>query len=529
MRRAKRRAGTGSHRVGSLCNRGGPGRKLVAVSRPRKWLDGRQPPAHPVGPRREYRLEGEAARGRLVATGRLGRPDLCHHGGDRKPGEAQRGTTARRARRIRTRTGRSGARGSRDDGSPGTEGQRPERRQRPAPGDAEDSERADAPRPSRAAGDAKRPADGERPRNRDGRGPGAPGGGGGFGRSAAPPDQVYRWMVLCLDRGTGDVLWEQVAHEGKPSLATHRSNTYASETPIVDGQRVYAYFGMTGLYCYDLDGKPLWSKDLGSYPMSHGWGTGSSPALAGDRLFVQCDNDEDSFLVALDSRTGDELWRVGRDEKSNWSTPYVWTNAKRAELVTAGGEKMCAYDPATGKLLWSLTGVKGRCSATPVGSDELLYVGVGGGMGGAGPLVAIRAGAAGELTLGGDDPASTAGIAWSVSRAGPPMASPLVYNGNVYVLEQRGGIIGCYDAATGEERYRKRIEGAAGFASSPWAADGKIFCLDETGQTFVLAPGPELNVLATNKLPDQFWSSVAVAGDHLLLRGVEYLYSIGPK
>ncbi|MGD9720535.1 MAG: PQQ-binding-like beta-propeller repeat protein [Pirellulales bacterium] len=405
--------------------------------------------------------------------------------------------------------GRGGFGGPRPGGSRPPQGDEP-RRQR---GEAD---RPDAPR---AASDGPAREDGNRP-GREG------GGRGGIGRAAGPPDQTYRWLVLCLDGKTGQVLWEQLAHEGKPTIATHRSNTYASETPVVDGERVYAYFGMIGLFAYDLAGKLLWHKDVGHYDMSNGWGTGSSPVIDGDRLFLQCDNEVQSFLLALDKRTGDELWRVTRAEQSNWSTPYVWRNGKRTELVTAGGGKMRSYDPATGKVLWELAGVTGRCSATPVGTADLLYLGVGGGRRGAGPLVAIRAGAEGELSSEGDKPSE--GIAWVAPRGGPPLASPLVYQGNVYVLEQRGGIVGCYDAATGQEHYRKRIEGAKGFTSSPWASDGKIYCLDEDGQTFVLEAGPELKVVGTNKLNDQFWSSVAVAKDHLLLRGVEYLYSIGP-
>ncbi len=401
---------------------------------------------------------------------------------------------------------RRGARGDREDG--------------PRPGNQAEGNRREGGRPEAERGEGARP-DEER------RGQRGPGGRGGFGRSAQPPDQLYRWVVMCLDRDSGKLLWERVAHEGKPTIPTHRSNTFASETPIVDGERVYAYFGMTGLYCYDLGGKLLWKKDLGSFPMSSGWGTGSSPALEGDRLFVQCDNEEASFLVALDKRTGDELWRVDREEESNWSTPYVWKNKHRTELVTAGGGKMRSYDPATGKVLWEVAGISGRCSATPVGTDDLLYVGVGGGRGGAGPLVAIRASAEGELDLA--DTSAESGIAWSTPRAGPPMASPLIYDGAIYVLEQRGGIISCYDAQTGKERYKKRLEGAAGFTASPWAFDGKIYCLDETGQTFVIAPGPEPDVQAINKLDDQFWSSAAVAGNHLLLRGVNYLYSIAPE
>jgi outer membrane protein assembly factor BamB len=367
----------------------------------------------------------------------------------------------------------------------------------------------------------------DRPRA-EGAGGGRGAGRGGFGRGSQPPDQVYRWMLMCLDRSSGKILWEQLAHEGKPTIATHRSNTFASETPVTDGRLVYAYFGMTGLYAYDLDGKLVWGKNLGSFPMMMGWGTGSSPALAANRLFVQCDNEQESFLVALDKLTGNELWRVAREEKSNWSTPFVWTNNKRTELVTAGGKKMRSYDPSDGRLLWEVAGLRGRCSATPVGTDELLYVGVGGGVGGAGPLVAIRAGAEGDITLA-PGKTSNDGIAWSVLRAGPPMASPLVYQGCLYILEQRGGIVGCYNAQTGQQHFHQRVEGAKGFAASPWAYDGKVFCLDEDGQTFVLAAGEEFKVLATNKLDDIFWSSVAVAGDHLLLRGLKYLYSIGPK
>ena len=387
-----------------------------------------------------------------------------------------------------------------------------------------------------ASGDRDRPPPGEEsPRgagrpggNRGGFGGGfgGPSGGrGGFGRGAAPPDALYQWKVICLDAKTGEVEWEELAHEGKPTIAIHRTNTYASETPITDGERVYAYFGMTGLYCYDLQGKKLWNKDLGSYPMMAGWGTGSSPVLEGDRLFVQCDNEEDSFIVALDKKTGEELWRKKRDERSNWATPYVWKNKLRTEIVTGGGT-MRSYDPTTGELLWELGGMQGRCSATPVGDEGLLYFGTGGGMGGAGPLVAVRAGAKGDITLESGEKSSE-GVAWMVSRGGPPMASPLLYQGNLYVLDQRGGIIACYDAATGEQHYKERLPGAKGFTSSPWAADGKVYCLDEDGQTFVIAAGPELKVVATNKLDDMFWSSASVAGNRLLLRGLDRLYCIG--
>ena len=165
---------------------------------------------------------------------------------------------------------------------------------------------------------------------------GLPFGGLGGGK---PPDVSYQWKVLCLDAATGDIVWQQTAQQGQPRIPTHPNNTYASETPATDGQRLVAYFGMTGVYGFDLAGKLLWNKDLEAYPMQFGWGTGSSPVLDGDRVFIQCDNDKASFLVALATTPGDELWRVARDERSNWSTPYVWRNTLRTKWSRLAGPR----------------------------------------------------------------------------------------------------------------------------------------------------------------------------------------------
>jgi outer membrane protein assembly factor BamB len=377
-------------------------------------------------------------------------------------------------------------------------------------------------------------------------GPGGPGGRGGFGPGGfgggRPPDVVYRWEVYCLDRTTGKVLWKQLALEGKPRIAIQQSNTYATETPITDGERVYAYFGMHGLFCYDVAGKLVWKKDLGAYPTSMGHGPASSPVLDGERLFVQVDNEEKSFLVALDARTGKELWRVDRAERTNHSSPIVWQNKRRKELV-AVGQKVRSYDPATGKLLWELGMGGGRGCATPVGDAERLYVGCeagfggfgggpGGGRGGfggggGGGLFAVQAGASGDLTLKEGD-TSNAGVAWSLSRGGPEKASPLVYQGHLYVLRQ-SGILACYDAKTGQEVYRQRIPSAGAFWASPLAGDGKLFCLDERGTTHVIQAGPKFKVLAKNRIDEMFWATPAVAGGALLLRGVDHLYCVQTK
>lgn len=248
--------------------------------------------------------------------------------------------------------------------------------------------------------------------------------------------------------------------------------------------------------------------------------------LHGSRLFIQCDNEAKSFLVALDTRTGQELWRTARDETSTWATPYVWRTPKRTEIVTAGSRKVRSYDPATGKLIWEL-GIQGRCAASPVGDADMLYVGAGGGGGGGGssPLFAVRSGASGDLTLS-TGRAGNAGVAWSTHRGGPPMASPLLYWGYLYVLEQRGGLVACLDAKSGKEAYRERLPGASGFTASPWGYGGRVFCMDETGRTFALQPGPKFKVLAENALDEMFWASPAMAGGALFLRGAEHLYCI---
>jgi outer membrane protein assembly factor BamB len=373
---------------------------------------------------------------------------------------------------------------------------------------------------------------------------------GGFGGMQKPPDAMYKLEVCCLDRATGEVLWNKTAYEGKPRIPTQSSNTYATETPLTDGERVYAYFGMHGVYCYDLKGKQLWKKDLGSYPMAMGYGTGSSPALAEGKLFVQCDNEEKSFLVALDASTGEEKWRVQRKEKTGFSTPLVWKNKVRTEIVCLGSPTVRSYDPATGNQLWELGGMAGQAKASPVADAEMLYVGTGGGPGGmfggrggpgrggppgggmAGngnrPLFAVKAGASGDITLKKGEN-SNKGVAWYQAKAGPQTASPLLYEGYLYILDEHGGFISCYDAKTGEQTYKERLTGARGFTSSPWAVDGKVYCLDDAGTTFVLKAGSAFKMLGKNTIEEMAWSSPAVASHALFLRTVDHLYCIQEK
>jgi outer membrane protein assembly factor BamB len=348
----------------------------------------------------------------------------------------------------------------------------------------------------------------------------------GAGYSPKPPTDIHRWKIVCLDLASGDVVWERVAREGPPTMHIHANNTYASETPATDGERVVAYFGMTGVYCYDLAGNPLWQKDLGVYPTQFGWGTGSSPVIHGDKVYIQCDNDKASFLVALNKATGDEVWRAEREEKSNWSTPFVWRNKLRTELVTAGGAQMRSYDPETGDLLWSMKG-SGRTATTPVGDEELLYVDSYDRLtGGNGTLAAIRPGAAGDISLSGNE-TSSEHVAWSARIRAYRIASPVLSQGCLYFLENNLGIVRCLDAKTGEEHYRKRLPGARGSVASPLAVDGHVYCLDTNARMSVIEAGPKLNVVAASELDEMCWATPAIAGNRLLVRTVDHLYCIG--
>lgn len=340
----------------------------------------------------------------------------------------------------------------------------------------------------------------------------------------SPPDAEYTWKLICLDLKTGGRIWEKVVRKGKPTIPTHRSNSYASETPICDGHHIYVYIAMVGLYCFDKDGNEVWNKPFESKSIQYGWGTGSSPMLFCTTIYIQCDNEDESFLVALDRKDGSERWRVKRDEPSNWSTPYLWQYGSQRELVTCGGNKIRSYENMTGKLLWEMK-AEGRCATSAVGDHRMLYVGsVSRLRGASGTLTAIKTGAEGEISLDRENPSPH--IAWSVRAAAPEIASPLLYRKQLYTVSQSGGIINCFNARTGDRLYRERLLGAGGFTASPWSAGDNIFCLDENGKTFVIAAKPEFELVQSNQLEGMFWSSAAVNEKSVLLRSSDHLYRV---
>ena len=345
------------------------------------------------------------------------------------------------------------------------------------------------------------------------------------GDRAKPPESEHQWKVFCLNLKTGEVLWEQLSHQGVPATPIHIKNSYASETPVTDGQRVYAYFGNIGVFCYDLDGKLLWKKPLEAHKMRNGWGTAASPVVFRDRVYLVDDNDEDSYLLVLNASTGEELFRVARDEKSNWATPYVWQNRERTELVTPGTNRVRSYD-LEGRLLWELGGMSSITIAMPYAKDDLLYVTSGYVMDPSKPIYAIRPGASGDISLEKEQSASDF-IVWANKTSGPYNPSTLLLGDLLYVLYDQG-YFACFDAKTGEPVYKKqRIPEGKAFTASPWAYGDRIFCLNEDGVTFVMKPGKEFEILYKNILADDdmCMATPAVAGDRLLIRTSKRLYA----
>ncbi len=343
-----------------------------------------------------------------------------------------------------------------------------------------------------------------------------------FRERGVAPDHDLRFVVLALDRATGKTVWERAVVRARPHEGTHTDGTWASASAIADGERVWAFFGSRGIYCLrSSDGEPLWQHDLGDMQTRNSFGEGASPVLAGDTLVVNWDHEGESFVVALDARTGAERWRAARNEPTSWSTPHiVEVDGQRQVVVNATG-KVRSYDLATGKLIWEVGGMTANAIPTPVSAGGLLFV-TSGFRGNA--LKAIRlAGARGDLT-------GTLAVVWSHDRDTPYVPSPLLYDGVLYILKHNTGILSALDAATGKVHYGpERLEGIEGVYASPVGAAGRVYVAGRNGATAVLGAGPALKVLALNRLDDGFEASPAVVGREIYLRGRRHLYAIAEQ
>ena len=349
------------------------------------------------------------------------------------------------------------------------------------------------------------------------------------GADITQPTDEHRWVLYDVDVQTGAIRWERAVHAGVPSQAVHQKNSFASETPVTDGERVYVYLGYIGLFAFDMNGKPVWSKRMTAPKMRTGWGSAASPVLDNGRLYIINDNEERSFVAAFDARTGNELWRTDREgEKSNWSTPFVWHNDLRTEVVTTGSKKVRSYD-TSGKLLWEMGGMSSIHAITPFASHGLLFVSSGYFQDALRPTYAIRPGAAGDISLKGEE-RSNSFVVWSHPTLASAYPSPLVVGDQYYTLMDRG-LLTSNDPKTGKEIYsRQRIAPDSGtFSASPWSYNGRIFAVSEDGETFVMQAGPEFKLLGRNPLGEMTLASPAVANGSLFIRTATKLYRISRK
>jgi outer membrane protein assembly factor BamB len=356
-----------------------------------------------------------------------------------------------------------------------------------------------------------------------------------YGEGTAAEDRSpQRWVVFALDRHTGKILWESTAYEGVPREKRHIKATYANATPATDGRRVVAFFGSQGLYALDLAGKVLWKKDLGilntgAYDLpEYEWGTASSPIIYGNLAIVQCDTQNESFVLAADIDTGRTVWKTVRQELPSWGTPTVYPaqGSRKAELITNASNFIRGYDPDTGVEKWRLGGSSKITAPTPVFTRDLIIVSS--GRAPERPIFAIRPGASGDITLQAGQAANRY-VAWSRSGRGSYMPTPLIYEGLVYVLANQG-LLDAYDLATGAEVYRQRIphEGS-GFSASPVAARGRIYLSSEDGDVFVVQAGRAFSILGRHRMDEPLMATPALAPDAMYVRGEKHLFAIARR
>jgi outer membrane protein assembly factor BamB len=336
----------------------------------------------------------------------------------------------------------------------------------------------------------------------------------GMRKIPKPPTTYHRWLVLCLDRKTGKVVWQRTAAEAVPHEGHHQTHSFAASSPTTDGKRLYVSFGSQGVFCYDLDGKPLWERHLGRMETRVGWGEGTSPALHKGTLYHTWDHENGSFLVALDAATGKTVWKKDRDEVTTWATPLVVEHQGKTQLVVPATKKTRGYDAATGEVLWECAGLTVNCIPSPVARDGVVYC-----------MTGYRGFAGLAIPLGGRGDV-TGKVLWKLGRGTPYVSSPLLAGGRLYFVEALQPLLTCVNAKDGKVLFRERLPGMDQVYCSPVAAAGRVYLADRRGTTVVLAQADTFKVLAVNRLGEAIDASPAVAGKQLFLRGEKHLYCI---
>ena len=352
-----------------------------------------------------------------------------------------------------------------------------------------------------------------------------------YGDGDASDDKsIHRWQVICLDKKTGEIKWQQTAVEGIPNDKRHIKATYANSTPATDGRYVVAFFGSEGVYVYDMNGNFIWKKDLGILNVGaydapgYEWGSASSPIIYQDLVILQCDTQNESFVIACDIKTGETVWKSMRDELPSWGTPTIFPHSKRVELVTNASNFIRGNDPLSGKEIWRLGGNSKITAPTPIFQDDLLIVAS--GRRPEKPIFVIRTGGTGDITLQ-EKQTSNDFVKWSKRGRGPYMPTPIIYQNQLYCINNNG-VLDSYNLQTGDEIYRQRVSHrGGGFSASPVAADGKIYLPGEDGDIFVVKAGTEFNLIATNSMGELLMATPAISDGLMYVRAQHHLFAIG--
>ncbi len=334
------------------------------------------------------------------------------------------------------------------------------------------------------------------------------------------PNTAYRFVVLCLDRNTGKVLWRRIASQGIPHEGHHDESDFASASPATDGKYLYCWFGSAGLFCYDLEGKKRWERNLGKAHMGASLGEGCSPVVYDGKIVIVRDHARQSTIEVIDARNGKTIWKKNRDEPNAWATPRVLKHSGKMQVITAASNKVRSYDLQTGKIIWQCGGLTGNVIPNPIVEGDVVFC-MSGYKGFS--LLALPLSATGDIT-------NSKKIIWSKRAGTPYIASPLLYDGMLYFNKSIQSVLTCLDSKTGDTIIDStRLTGISNIYASPVGADGRIYITGQNGTTLVLKRSRELKVLARNKLNDRINASPALAGNQLFLRGRKFLYCIAEK
>ncbi|MGA9768486.1 MAG: PQQ-binding-like beta-propeller repeat protein [Blastocatellia bacterium] len=346
-------------------------------------------------------------------------------------------------------------------------------------------------------------------------------------------DTRHSWRLYCLDKTSGRIIWQKVAHEGVPKVMRHLKATQANSTPATDGKNVVAIFASEGLFCFDFKGNLIWKQDLGILDpglhddATYQWGYSSSPVIYKNLVIVQCDGHAQSFIAAYDLKDGKRVWSVPRGEMPSWSTPTIYEGKARAELITNAPKFIRGYDPATGHELWRFSNEDLIVQVpTPFIANEMFYLT--GGWPGGRAIKVIRPGAVGDISLK-DEQSSSEQVVWRLPRGGPYVPTPIVYGDYLYACSDRG-VLACYSAKTGQHIYQQRInDQSIGFSASPVAADGKLYFASEDGEVYVIKAGPRYELLAINPIGEAMMATPAISDGVIVIRGTSHIFGIGAR